>query len=378
MRGCILKKIIIIFTVLIMLMFTPLIYVSADESAEESIDQQADQINDILDSSADGKLSENGISVDQADKIFDISPSKIFSWIKNEAISKISEPFSLLVTLLTITILAAVSENMCAGNKSAGGKAGGIVCTLTAVSVLIKPISSCFKETSAVLEEGSLFMLSFVPMMSGIMAATGNVITAGSFNLILIAFCELTVRISSVILMPMLSLCFCISIVDAINPELSLNGLITGVKKIVSIVLGLTMTLFTGLLAIQSIVGGASDSLAVKTGKYLVSNLVPVVGGAVSDACAAVYGSLGILKNGVGTVGIAFLVMTAAPPVIKLYMFRFAIMISSAAADMLSAGRLKNLFRDLDMIFGTIISIVAVFIVMLVVSTAIAMKLTTV
>ncbi len=87
---------------------------------------------------------------------------------------------------------------------------------------------------------------------------------------------------------------------------------------------------------------------------------------------------MGILKNGVGTVGIAFLVMTAAPPVIKLYMFRFAIMISSAAADMLSAGRLKNLFRDLDMIFGTIISIVAVFIVMLVVSTAIAMKLTTV
>src|SRR5574344_612500 len=163
MRGCILKKIIIIFTVLIMLLFIPVISVSADEEAEESLDEQAEQINDILDSSADGKLSENGISVEDADKIFDISPSKIFSWIKNEAISKISEPFSLLVTLLTITILAAVSENMCAGSKSAGGKAGAIVCTLTAVSVLIKPMSVCFNETSEILEDGSLFMLSFVP-----------------------------------------------------------------------------------------------------------------------------------------------------------------------------------------------------------------------
>ena len=378
MRGSILKNIIIIFTVLIMIIFTPVMFVSADESVDQAVDEQADQIDEILNSSADGKLSDSGLSVKDADKISDISPSEIFSWIKKEAISKISEPFSLLVTLLTVTVLAAVSENMCAGNKSAGGKAGGIVCTLTAVSVLIKPMGSCFKEISEVLEDGSLFMLAFVPVMSSIMAVSGNVITAGSFNLILIAFCELAVRISSVVFMPMLSLCFCVSIVDSINPELSLHGLITAVKKIVSVALGLTMTLFSGLLALESIVGGTSDSLAVKTGKYLVSNLVPVVGGAVSDACSAVYGSLGILKNGVGTVGIAFLVMTAAPPVIKLYLFRFVIMVSSAAADMLCVGSLKKLFRNLDMIFGMIISIVAVFIVMLVISTAIAMKMTTV
>ncbi len=374
MRGCILKKISVIFAVIIMFLLIPAVYVGA----EESVDDQANQIDELLDSSSQGKLSENGLSVKNTDELFEISPSDIFSWIKKEAISKITEPFSLLVTLLSVTVLAAVSENMSAGSKTTSGKAGGIVCTLTAVSVLIRPISACFTETSLVLKDGSLFMLSFVPVMSGIMAVSGNVITAGSFNLILIAFCELAVKITSSVLMPILSLCFCVSIIDAINPDLSLHGLITAIKKIVSISLGLIMTLFTGLLALESIVGGASDSLAVKTGKYLVSNIVPVVGGAVSDACSAVYGSLGILKNGVGTVGIAFLVITVVPPIIKLYLFRLSIMVASAAADLLSVSKLKSLFRNLDMIFGTIISIVTVFLVMLVISTAIAMKMTTV
>ena len=65
------------------------------------------------------------------------------------------------------------------------------------------------------------------------------------------------------------------------------------------------MTIFTGLLSIQSVVGSSADTLTSKTAKYVISNCVPVVGGAVSDAYSTVKGSLSLLKNGIGGVGIA-------------------------------------------------------------------------
>ena len=67
------------------------------------------------------------------------------------------------------------------------------------------------------------------------------------------------------------------------------------------------MTIFTGILSVQSIVGASADSVAVKAAKYVLSNSIPLVGSAASDAYSTVRGSILLLKNGVGGIGIAAL-----------------------------------------------------------------------
>lgn len=347
--------------------------------AEGELEDEAKIIDEVLDSSSDGVLSENDISVENADNLLRLTPAEIFTWIFDKIKSEIFSPLKLLVTLMSVTVLSSVSSNMyTSGKMNSCRRTGEIVGVLICVSILMTPVSESFTNAAEVLSQGGTFMLAYVPVMSGVIAASGNVTTAGSYNLIVLTVCELSIQISASILMPMLSLCFSVSIVDAINPGISLSGLVSGVKKTVTVILGFIMTIFVGMLSVQSIAGNAADTLSIKTGKYIVSNFVPVVGKAISDAYSTVYGSLGVLKGSVGTVGIVLLLIMVVPPVIKLFLCRAALGIAAVAADIFSCPRLKKLFSDIESVFGIVISIVLVFIIMFIISTVIVMKMGTV
>lgn len=77
------------------------------------------------------------------------------------------------------------------------------------------------------------------------------------------------------------------------------------------------MTVFTGLLSIQSIVGTSADTLGVKAAKFVVSNFVPIVGSAVADAYTTMRSGLGLLRGATGAFGIIALCVTLLPPILE-------------------------------------------------------------
>ena len=79
-----------------------------------------------------------------------------------------------------------------------------------------------------------------------------------------------------------------VTLVSAINPSLDLGSLAESVKKLVIWVLGIVMTLFTGLLSIQSFAGAAADNLSARAVKFAASSFIPVIGGSISEAYSAV------------------------------------------------------------------------------------------
>ena len=140
-----------------------------------------------------------------------------------------------------------------------------------------------------------LYLYSF-----SIAVGSGNLTAAGVYNIILVLIAEIAVQIASGFLMPLLSLCIALAIVDSLNPTISLSSIIEGIQKAVTWSLGLMMTIFVGLLSIQSIIGNSADSLSVKAGKFMVSSFVPVVGGAISDAYTTLKGALVYLRVELG------------------------------------------------------------------------------
>ncbi len=359
-----------ILSVIVCVLFIPCTYLNIYAETENELQEEINNINTILDDSSGGILSENNISVESPEKIMDYTPRSIFAILTDKISENITAPLRLFVLLFSLVLLSAVTEHMYIGNN-----VSGIVAVLVSIAVLKDPVSECFTKASVSIQDGSLFMLGYVPVMSGAMIATGNVTSAGSYNLIVLTVCEVAVQLASNIFVPVLSVCFSLSIVDAVNPGMNLGGMITGLKKTVTVVMGFIMTIFVGLLSIQSIVGGSVDSLSVKTGKYIVSNLVPVIGGAISDAYATVYGSLGVLKNGIGTVGIIILITVMLPPVVMLFMYRMSVYLAMISADIFSCTYLKKLFADIESVLGIVISIVLMFSVMLIICTVIVMKM---
>lgn len=342
-----------------------------------SLDDSTEMIEGILEDSSGGIMSENGISVSGGDIFSGLTPSGIISWIKNRVTENIRAPFSVFAVLVSVSLLSSVFTGMFSSQDMICRRPAETVSVLTAALSAAVPAGGCLSAASQAVEDGSLFMMSFVPVMSGVTAVSGGAVTAGSYSMIVIGFCELASAFSSDILMPAVSLCLCISIIDAVNPQFSLRGILTMIRKAVSLVLGLVMTVFAGLLTLENIAGANADSVALKTGKYLVSNLIPVVGRPVSETCSAVYGSIGILKTGVGTAGIAVVILTAAVPLVRLFLFRASLAAAGAVSEMLGCSGLKKFLGDLETVFGMMISIVVAFLVMLTVSTALVMRMTT-
>lgn len=362
---------IIILAVLVMLftMFPAVI------NAEDAVSEEAEHINAVLDESSGGLMSESDISVENASELITSDLKGFLSWIGENIRDEVTAPLRLFGLLFSVIIFSAVScGTEMYGRKNGTLKTAETISVLVAVTAVTGPAGRSFDEVSTVINDGSTFMLAFVPVMSGIMAAQGNITSAGSYQLLTAGVCDIFSQVVSSVLMPCISICFSVSIVDSVVPGLCLDGFVKGMKKAVTLAAGLVMTVFTALITIQNTAGNAADTLSVKTGRYLVANLVPVVGKAVSDSYSTLRGSIGILRTGAGSTGIAVLFLMTATPVIRLFLYRFVIGTAEVFADVFGCTRLKKFFSDMSVLYGIVTAAAIVFIVMLITSTAVVMR----
>lgn len=359
---------ILLFIILFFLFSVP---VSAEEKTADEIYAASGAENlgsgDVLES--------YGISFDDPSSILKLTPSLLWEIIRETMEKKVELPLKLLVSLGIIIVLTSFSR--CLGDtvkNVSSAKIYELICVLAAVAAVSPVICELLENTAESLKNGAEFMKCFVPVFAGIAAAGGNITSAGGYNVLVLMVSDTAIQIADTVFMPVLSMCFCIAIVDATSPAISLKGILGGLKKTVTWGLGLIMTVFTGLLSIQSIVGTSADSLGSKTAKYVISNCIPVVGGAVSDAYSTVKGSLSLLKNGVGGVGIAVLILTLLSPLVSLMFYKLAVSAASAAADIFGADKLSAFFSNINSVLSVAVGVLVCFILMFIISTAIIMS----
>ena len=166
------------------------------------------------------------------------------------------------------------------------------------------------------------------------------------------------------------------AIVDAVNPSVSLEGMLRCIHKAAAWVLGLLMSVFLGFLTVQSLVSASADRVGTKAAKYVISGAVPVVGGAVSDAYTALLGSMGVLRSGVGMIGIAALLSLVLPGILELLTARLCTAFGAAAAELFAVPRLTRLLKNLECVLALGFSTAVSFTVMFLVSTAMLLLIT--
>ena len=342
----------------------------------------AETSDDILKASgaeelyAGDTLDSEGVTFEDPDSIFSLTPTKVWEIVKDTVTDRLSEPLKLLASVMTLIILTSLAES--AGGTISYKEASGIfrlICILACVAVLTDPVCQCLDTVTEALQSGGEFMLGFVPIFSGISAAGGQVTTASGYSFAVLGFSEAAIKISSELFMPMLSMCICIAIADACCDGINLGSLLNGVKKIVTWGLGLVTTVFTGLLSIQSIVASSADSVSLRTAKYLLSNTVPLVGAAASDAYASVKGSISLLKSGVGGIGIAALAFMLLPPLIHTVLYKLTFAVLGVTSDIFGSKKLSALFKNMNAVLSAALGILVCFMLMFIISTGIMLTI---
>ena len=371
MKKLILAIITAVLTVLLFPFSVSAEEISLGELAEE---YGINEVSEALPYDAESFLRDKGISPDDPDSITKLTPKTVISYMWEKLKYSAAAPVRLFGIVLSVIILGAASgaaaDSM--GNKGSNGLFRTVT-VMIAIILTVPTMESCIKNAAATLKSGSEFMLCYVPVFAGISAAAGNAASSLSYNAIVLLIAEVSVNIASDMLMPVISVCMAMNIIDAVNPTFSLSSVTGLMKKITSLFLGFGMTVFTGLLSIQSIVGASADTLGVKAAKFVVSNFVPVVGSAVADAYSTMRSGLGLLRGAAGAFGIIALCVTLLPPVLETLCLYLAMTAGEAAAQMFGVKELGTFFKGAASVLSLTAAVLACFGVMFVISTVILM-----
>jgi len=128
-----------------------------------------------------------------------------------------------------------------------------------------------------------------------------------------------------------------------------------------------------GILSIQTVVSASSDTLALKTAKFIVGSSVPLAGTALSEALTTVTASLGLLKSSVGVYGVVACVAIFLPFLAELLIWRVILVICSSVSDLFSLPKISGLLRSVDTVMSVIIGIIMLTCAMFVISLTVVM-----
>ena len=350
--------------------------VYAQEDTEQIIDEQleifgADELMNALPDDTRQFLSENGIDNITPETIkqssaFDFIGS-IFSLVK----SQLTKPLQLLVKVVGIILVCSLITSVLhfeAGSASNLFTVIGVLCVCVAI---IGPVTDVIERTVSDIDKSGEFMLSFIPMFSGIMATSGAVTCAGFYSGVMLGLVNIMLQATLNIIVPIIGVYFGFCIVGSINDTISVKGIISTFKTTVLWALGFVFTIFIGIMSLQGVITSTGDTMAIKTAKFMFGSFIPIIGATISEAFNSIQGCVGIIKSTVGAFGIMSIAVIYLPLIINLWIMICALKISSAVSEIFSNFKIKSVLDGASSTLVIICAVVIFVALLMIVSTSI-------
>lgn len=346
------------------------------EFVESSLEQLwQDELMKIAPQNVRSVLKEEDIN--SLPQLLSMTPKELFHIFKETVVKKFREPFSLVGRLLgTVLLCAVVNTVQKSGISQKLKEIFAITAAVTVVSLLSAPVLGCIQQTVQVLKESAVFTMSFAPVMSGVMIAGGNPASAGVYNMLLFVCSEVLSELAAQTLIPLLNIYLALCITAPLAPFLQLGKITTVIKKVVCWGLGILTTIFVGVLSLQTIIGSSGDSLMMKTSKFVIGSMIPIIGGTISEALGAAKSCVHLLKGVVGSFGIFAAVLTFLPIISEVSLWYCAVNIAAWIGSMLDAGQVSAILSSVAQTFSVLLAMVCSFMLMFLVSTTLMLMMT--
>lgn len=343
---------------------------------EQYVDSGAKKFFDELPGEVKKSFGDIGVNPEDFNSIVDIKPESILENILNTAKKKMPGPVKSISIILAVIFLNSIFNTLkvSMGEKPLSAVLG-VVSTLCICITIIVPIVNFIGRIVTIIKAAASLLICYVPIMVGIMVASGQVISSVAFSSLMLALGDGITQLASLFLLPLLNIFLAISIVSAISSKFTFFGLCEMFSKIIKWVLGFGMTIFSGLLTTKSLIGSAVDSVNSKTMKFVLSSFVPVVGSALGDAFLTVQGCVKILKSSVGAFFIIAIGFVFFPVIIECIIWLIGLNICVVAGDIFDLSNLSKLLKNIGTVVSTLMAIILCVMTILIISTVIVLNI---
>lgn len=342
-----------------------------DSAAELEQFLAGDAVNEIKDSIPQGvreAMEEQEIT--SFSELVSLPLRQVWEKLLTTVRSELTAPLKVLLSLVAAALLCGVVSGV---GSSLGGsvhRVFAVIMTAFVISLLIRPLIDSILSLQTVFTDFSLFLTAYIPVFAGIMTTAGQPMTGALYNVLLFGACQGINTVLQAAFVPVLSCYLSIAIVTEVVPQMGLQSIVTGFKKVITWGLGLSVTLFVGLLSLQSVVAGSGDSVAAKTTKFMIGSLIPGVGGSLSELYMATRGCVQLVKNTVGAAGIVIAVLTFLPVLMRILIWQAVTAVGGIASEILGSGEISRLLKAVGSALSVMLAVALYYAMLFIVSTS--------
>lgn len=322
------KPVVIILFLSVFFLFAALSALPAEAlSAEEIIKSQAEKygLNEIGNEIPEEALDiaeKAGIKV-STENFDDVLSADNLLKLAAGGIAEAARGASGLILKLAAVILAAFIYDTVSKSCSSVGISGAVSFIMLAVCglILFESVYDYTMSFSGRFTELSGFTAAVIPVMTASMTAAGAANGAIAFGGICVMFTGFFNYVCSSFVLPFSNMYLAVSLSSCISDNFNLKRLSSFLRNLMTGFLALLLTVFSGIMSIQSSIAMSADTLLKKTVKYAVSAGIPILGGAVSDGLDTFFTSALVVKNSAGMLGIAVTAVISSAAIAEILVF---------------------------------------------------------
>lgn len=268
----------------------------------------------------------------------------------------------LLGSIICLAVFAALLESLQSAFEA--NNVSKIAHSILFLALMILALNSFAMATSyasGAIQTMVDFMMATIPMFLALLAATGGMASAAMLHPLIVFLIHGIGDLISYIVFPLIFFSAILTLVSQISSRYQVTQLANLMRSVAVWVMGVSFTVFLGVVSVQGATGAVADGVSIKAAKYVSSNFVPVVGKLFSDAADTVVGASLIVKNAVGITGATILLLVCAFPAIKILSLALIYNISAALmqplGDSLIIKCLATIGKSLILVFAALATV---------------------
>ena len=372
------RRILLLIVILLTFVHAAALSVSADQGDMEmpsgfgeALDELPEDVADKLPSDIYSDNPEDvGVALESL-----ASPRYILELFGDLLGEGIGSAVALCATLCGILVVAALFSALkrSIASEALSGAIGFCV-SAAMLAVILNALCRQIEMVRGFFERISALVYSMIPVFGAIYVSGGSVSGASTMSGSMYLFLAVCESFCTKTVVPIASICAAIAISRSLSPGIDLQSVGNAIKKCYTFSLGLIMSILLLLLASQSALSAAADSIGARAAKMLTASMIPVVGGSVAETLRAAAAGVGYIKTVVGVGGVVFIVILLLPTLVSLLLGRLSFMIAGAIGGMLGCDDEVRLLGDIGGIYNCMIAAVAMCSVMFIFAINIFMK----
>lgn len=287
---------------------------------------------------------------------------------------------SLIPAFATVTAVALLSAIVSAAEGNVLGKSTAKVVHLACysliilliTSMLVGVVSGCVNSITSIKKQIEII----TPILATLTVLTGGTSSAAIYQPSAIFLSGGAVEIVSGFIFPATIAVVVLNFMSKLNPQMSFSGVTTLIKSIMKWVIGITVTVFSIFITMQSSASSLFDGIIFKATKYVVGNSVPIVGNFLSSGFDMLTSAGLLIKSSVGVCGIILLLSEIIQPIVLLVSFSLILKLVGAVVQPVGEntlyGLLSDLSKDIEFFVAGLLTVAFMYtlIVMLIINSA--------